>query len=199
MAKLDFKKAYKSYYSAKQIPELCCFDPIPFLIIQCKGEPGGIEFQHAAKALFPLAYGIKKLCKMKGNDFGVPPLEALWWTKGNVPASKVPKHDWYWKLMIRMPDFVDELLFKTALAETLKKKKIPLLNAVSFEQLCEGKCAQILHVGAYSEEQPTIDLLHGFIHKNNLSLNGFHHEIYLNNPRKTPVEKLKTIIRQPLK
>jgi len=199
MEKLDLKKAYKSYFSAKQTPELFYFEPIWYLMLQGKGEPGGNEFQRATQALFPLAYTIKKTCKTDGKDFRVAPLEALWWTEGSLPASKVPKQNWHWKLMVRMPDFVDELLFKTALAETLKKKKIPLLNAVSFEQLCEGKCAQILHVGAYSEEQPTIDLLHGFIHKNNLSLNGFHHEIYLNNPRKTPVEKLKTIIRQPLK
>lgn len=199
MEKLDFKKAYKSYYSAKQTPELLTFEPIPYLMISGKGEPGGSEFQQATEALFPLAYGIKKICKLQGKDFGVPSLEGLWWTEGNKPATEVPRSEWHWKLMIRMPDFADKEMFKTALAEVMKKKKNPLLNNVSFEKLNEGKCVQILHIGAYSDEQPTIDLMYDFMKKQNLKHNGLHHEIYLSDPRKTKPELLKTIIRQPVK
>lgn len=199
MEKLDFKKAYKTYYSAKDTPELLSVEPIPYLMISGKGEPGGNEFQKATEALFPLAYGIKKICKLQGKDFGVPALEGLWWTEGNKPAAEVPRTEWHWKLMIRMPDFADKEMFKTAFDEVMKKKKNPLLNTVSFEKLHEGKCVQILHTGAYSEEQPTIDLLYNFMKKQNLKHNGYHHEIYLNDPRKTPKEKLKTIIRQPVK
>lgn len=199
MEKLDFKKAYKSYYSAKQTPELLTFEPIPYLMISGKGEPGGSEFQQATEALFPLAYGIKKICKLQGKDFGVPSLEGLWWTESNKPATEVPRSEWHWKLMIRMPDFADKEMFKTALAEVMKKKKNPLLNNVSFEKLNEGKCVQILHIGAYSDEQPTIDLMYDFMKKQNLKHNGLHHEIYLSDPRKTKPELLKTIIRQAVK
>lgn len=199
MEKLDFKKTYKDYYSAKQTPELLAFQPIPYLMISGKGEPGGSEFQQATEALFPLAYGIKKICKLQGRDFGVPALEGLWWTEGNKPAVEVPRSEWHWKLMIRMPDFANKEMFKTALAEVMKKKKNPLLNNVSFEKLNEGKCVQILHVGSYSQEQPTIDLMYDFMKKQNLKHNGLHHEIYLSDPRKTKPELLKTIIRQPVK
>lgn len=102
MEKLDFKKAYKNYYSAKDTPELLSFEPIPYLMISGKGEPGGKEFQKATEALFPLAYGIKKICKLQGRDFGVPALEGLWWTDGNKSATEIPKSEWHWKLMIRM-------------------------------------------------------------------------------------------------
>ncbi len=98
-----------------------------------------------------------------------------------------------------MPDFVDDNLFNMAFDEVMKKKKNPLLDDVFFENLHEGKCVQILHTGAYSEEQPTIDILYNYIKNNNLVLSGLHHEIYLNDPRKTLKEKLKTIIRQPVK
>ncbi len=199
MEKLDFKKAYKSYYSAKQTPELLTFEPIHYLMISGKGEPGGSEFQKATEALFPLAYGIKKICKLQGKDFGIPALEGLWWTESNKPATEVPRSEWHWKLMIRMPDFADKEMLKTALAEVMKKKKNPLLNNVSFEKLNEGKCVQILHIGAYSEEQPTIDLMYDFMKKQNLKHNGLHHEIYLSDPRKTKPEQLKTIIRQAVK
>ena len=199
MEKLDFKKAYKNYYSAKDTPELLSFEPIPYLMISGKGEPGGKEFQEATEALFPLAYGIKKICKLQGRDFGVPALEGLWWTEGNKSATEIPRREWYWKLMIRMPDFVNDSLFNMAFDEVMKKKKNPLLSAVLFEKMHEEKCVQILHTGAYSEEQPTIDVLYNYIKNNNLALSGLHHEIYLNDPRKTPKEKLKTIIRQPVK
>ncbi|MBX3165126.1 MAG: GyrI-like domain-containing protein [Bacteroidetes bacterium] len=199
MEKLDFKKTYKDYYSAKQTSELLAFQPIPYLMISGKGEPGGSEFQQATEALFPLAYGIKKICKLQGKDFGVPALEGLWWTESNKPAAEVPRSEWHWKLMIRMPDFADKEMLKTALAEVMKKKKNPLLNNVSFETLHEEKCVQILHIGAYSQEQPTIDLMYDFMKKQNLKHNGLHHEIYLSDPRKTKPELLKTIIRQPVK
>ncbi|MCW5911021.1 MAG: GyrI-like domain-containing protein [Cyclobacteriaceae bacterium] len=199
MEKLDFKKAYKNYYSAKQIPELHSFGEVNCLTITGKGEPGGKEFQAANEVLFPMAYGVKKICKLKGMDFGVPALEGFWWTDNNTSAQDTPRSDWNWKLMIRMPDYATSEMYQTALAEVLIKKKNPLARNVLFEKIDEGKAAQILHIGAYTDEQPTIDALYQFIESNGMSLNGLHHEIYLSDPRKTKPADLKTIIRQGVK
>src|SRR5690606_26155313 len=192
MEKLDFKKVYKNYYSAKDTPELLSFEPILYLMISGKGEPGGEKFQAATEVLFPLAYGIKKSCKLQGRDFVVPPLEGLWWAEGKKPVAGAARSEWCWKLMIRMPDYADDGLFNIAFDEVMKKKKNPLLNTVSFEKLREEKCVQMLHIGAYSEEQSAIGTLNNFIKNNNLIISGFHHEIYLNDPHKTPSGKLKT-------
>lgn len=199
MEKLDLKKTYKTYYTAKSEAELCEFGTINYLSIIGRGEPGGKEFQAANEVLFPMAYGIKKICKLKGMDFGVPALEGLWWTEGNKPATEVPRSEWHWKLMIRMPDFATKEMHQDALKEVLKKKKNQLVNNVSFETMDEGKVVQILHIGAYADEQPTIDALYNFISEKGMNLHGLHHEIYLSDPRKTKPSELKTIIRQGVK
>jgi len=197
MEKLDFKKAYKNYYSAKQIPELAEFPTIPYLTISGQGEPGGSAFRQATECLFAMAYGIKRICKLRGTDFGVPPLEGLWWGTAGNPANETPRHEWHWKLLIRMPDFVTHTMSETVRHEVRVKKRDPLVEQVLLESLTEGKCAQVLHIGAYTEEQPTIAKLHAFMQENGLTPQGMHHEIYLGNPYKTPANELKTILRQP--
>lgn len=199
MEKLDLKKTFKAYYTAKSNPEIYEFGKINYLSITGRGEPGGVEFQAANEVLFPMAYGIKKICKLKSMDFGVPALEGLWWTDNNSPANETPRSQWNWKLLIRMPDFATIEMHNEALKDVLKKKKKPLVNEVHFETIDEGKVVQILHIGAYSNEQPTIDTLYGFITENGFSLQGLHHEIYLSDPRKTKPDDLKTIIRQGIK
>lgn len=106
MAKLDLVQEYKVYYKAGTKPEMVEFGPIEFLAIEGKGEPEGEVFTRKIGALYPLAYGIKKVCKDKERDFGVPKLEGLWWVEGNKPALEVPRSKWCWKLLIRMPEFV---------------------------------------------------------------------------------------------
>src|SRR5690606_38905814 len=153
----------------------------------------------ANEVLFPMAYGIKKICKLKGQDFGVPSLEGLWWTDNNTSARETPRSEWNWKLMIRMPGFATQEMHQAALAEVLKKKRNLLAGRVLFEEIDEGDVAQVLHIGAYADEQPAIDALYQFIEGSGLSLNGLHHEIYLSDPRKTKPADLKTIIRQGVK
>ena len=104
--KLDLTKGYKTYYTAKTSPEVVEFGEIPFLTIEGKGEPGGKEFTSKVEVLYPLAYGIKNICKKQGKDFAVPKLEGLWWVESDRPALEVPREEWRWKLLIRMPDFV---------------------------------------------------------------------------------------------
>lgn len=199
MEKLDLKKTYKSYYTAKLQVELHEFGNVNYVGIIGRGEPGGEAFQAATEVLFPMAYGIKKICKLKDMDFGVPALEGLWWTDRNSPAKETPRSEWNWKLLIRMPDFVTAEMHQDALKEVLKKKKNPLVNTVNFETINEGKVAQILHIGAYADEQPTIDALYNFISEKGMNLQGLHHEIYLSDPRKTKPSELKTIIRLGVK
>ena len=100
MPKLDLAKEYRSYYKASRKPEVVKFDEASFLTIEGKGEPAGKLFVSKVEALYPLAYGIKKICKDQDQDFGVPKLEGLWWVEDNKPALEVPRSDWHWKLLI---------------------------------------------------------------------------------------------------
>jgi len=197
--KLDLVKKYKTYYTAKIIPEAVEFDEISYLAIGGKGEPAGKEFISKVEALYPLAYGVKNLCKKQGNDFVVPKLEGLWWVESDKPASEVPREEWRWELLIRLPDFVTSEIVEKAKKEVFKKKSIELVKEIEFEKITEGKCVQIMHIGPYSAEPETIERMKGFMKENNSVENGTHHEIYLSDPRKVAPEKMKTILRQPVK
>ncbi len=199
MSKLDLAKEYKTYYKAGKEPAIVEFDEANYLSIEGKGEPAGELFVSKVEALYPLAYGIKKICKEQDKDFGVPKLEGLWWVEGNTPALEVPRNKWCWKLLIRMPEFVTIEMMQSVQPEVAKKKKNDLIQEIKFEQITEGKCAQITHIGPYSTEPETINLLMEFVANNNCSINGLHHEIYLSDPRKTEPSKMKTIIRYPVK
>ena len=199
MPKLDLTKEHKSYYKAGKKPEIVEFGEANYLAIEGKGEPAGELFANTIEALYPLAYGIKKICKKADNDFGVPKLEGLWWVEGNRPALEVPRNEWRWKLLIRMPEFATRAMMLSIQPEVAGKKNNELIQNISFEQLAEGKCVQIMHVGPYSTEPETIKALKMFMAENGLSLNGLHHEIYLSDPRKTEPFKLKTLIRYPVK
>jgi len=197
--KLDLTKEYKQYYTAKTTPMIVEFGEIPYLVIEGKGEPAGEVFTKAVEALYPLAYGIKNICKRQGHDFGVPKLEGLWWVKLDKPALEVPRAKWYWKLLIRMPDFVTSEIAQSAKEEVYKKKGIDLIKEIKFEKINEGKCIQIMHVGPYSTEPEAIGKIKDFMEDNDFTENGLHHEIYISDPRKTIPEKMKTILRQPIK
>ncbi len=199
MEKTDLVKQDKEYYSAKKKPEIREFKELNFLVIEGKGEPAGIEFTKAVEALYPLAYGIKNIYKKQEMDFAVPKLEGLWWVNSEKDALEVPRSEWYWKLMIRTPDFVTNENFKQAKINVIKKKGIAKINEIQFEKITEGKCIQIMHVGPYSTEPETINQMQNFMKENGFVKNGLHHEIYLSDPRKTAPEKMKTILRQPVK
>ncbi len=197
--KLDLKKEHKTYYKAKIIPEVVEFGEIPFLTIEGKGEPGGKEFTSKVEALYSLAYGVKNLCKKQGKDFVVPNLEGLWWVESDKPALEVPRGEWRWKLLIRMPEFVTSEIVEKAKVEVIQKKGIELVDEIKFEKLTEGKCVQVLHIGPYSTEPESLAKMRKLMEEKNLVENGLHHEIYLSDPRRVPEEKWKTILRQPVK
>ncbi len=198
-SKLDLTREYKGYYSAKLNPEIVEFNKISYLAIEGKGEPGGEEFQSKLEALYPLAYGVKKICKRDGKDFSVPKLEGLWWVDSDKPYREVPRKEWQWKLLIRMPDFVTQEIVEMAGEDVFKKRGIELIKRVRFERINEGKCIQVLHVGPYSTEPETLVKIRKFMSERNLVVNGSHHEIYLSDPRRVDEKRLKTILRQPVK
>ena len=196
--KLDLTKEFRNYYRAKATPEVIELDEAPFLTLEGKGEPGGSEFARKIEALYPVAYSVKNLSKKQGQDFVVPKLEALWWVDSDKLALEVPREEWRWKLLIRLPDFVTGQMVETAKEETFKNKALELAKMTKFERLKEGKCVQAMHVGSYSSETETIEKMRDFMRANNLTDRGFHHEIYLSDPRRATEEKLKTILRQPV-
>ncbi len=199
MSKLDLVRQYKEYYTAKKIPTVVNFDAVKYITIIGKGEPGGDEFTSAVEALYPFAYGIKKAYKNQDKDFGVAKLEGLWWVESGKHALETPRAEWFWKLLIRMPEYVDMSVFEEVKENVIKKKGIEKIKCIDLETISEGKCVQIMHVGPYSEEHITIKAMKDYCAENDFTENGLHHEIYLSDPRKTAPEKIKTILRQPIK
>jgi len=197
--KLDLTKEYKTYYTAKKTPEVVEFNEAQFLTIEGKGAPGGKVFTAKVEALYSLAYGIKMPMKKEGKDFTVPKLEGLWWVESDKPPLEVPREEWKWKLLIRMPVFVTSEYVEKTKPEVTKKKSIELVNEIKFEKITEGKCVQVLHIGPYSTEPESLKKMKELMEENNLIEKALHHEIYLSDPRRVPEEKMKTILRQPVK
>jgi len=202
MKKIDYKKEFSDLYkaSAKKV-SVVEVSKMNFLMIDGKGNPNTAqEYKDSIETLYPVAYTLKFMIKKgkEGIDYGVMPLEGLWYVDDMTKFSEDDKDSWKWTMMIMQPDIVTEEHFKQAL-EDVKKKDPPSLSKVRYDNYDEGTSAQILHMGPYSEEKPTIEKLHDFISENGFLRIGHHHEIYLNDPRRCAPEKLKTIIRQPMK
>lgn len=200
--KLDLKKEHKELFTvSNKTPAIIAVPEANYLSISGKGDPNASPvYKEAIEALFSVSYAIKFMVK-KGSqaiDYGVLPLEGLWWVENMAEFNMNDKSNWLWKAMIMQPSFIDNEMVTSALEQVQKKKGLAQLSHIKFEKLSEGQCAQILHIGPYSEEGPTIEKLHQFIKKNGYQFNGYHHEIYLSDPRRSAPEKLKTIIRQPI-
>ena len=169
-----------------------------FLMIDGQGAPDSPQYVESIQTLYPLAYNLKfKIKKEKVIDYGVMPLEALWWTDDMSKFSADRKHEWKWTSMIMQPKYVTEKDFEAAL-EQVRKKKLEALDKVKFECFHEGKAAQIMHIGPYSTEGPNIQKIHSAIKASGHQPSGKHHEIYIRDPNKTAPEKLKTVLRQPM-
>lgn len=201
MTKLDLKQQLKHLYqpSAKEVV-LVDVPPMNYLMVDGEGDPNTSQaYADAVEALFAVAYTVKFMVK-KGPlaiDYGVMPLEGLWWAADMANFSVADKSNWQWTMMIMQPDFVTDALVNAAIAEVTKKKNPAAIAKVRFAALTEGRCAQILHIGPFSAEGPTIAKVHQFIEARG-KLDGKHHEIYLSDIRKADPAKWKTIIRQPL-
>ncbi len=202
MKKIDYKKELKHLYkpSPKKV-EIVEVPQMNFLMIDGQGDPNtSQEFQDAVETLYSLSYTLKFMIKKGASeiDYGVLPLEGLWWADDMSQFTTGNKETWKWTLMIMQPEFITTKLFNEAVEQVRKKKNPAALAKVRFGSYSEGQAAQIMHLGPFSEEGPTIEKVHRFIEENGCSRTGKHHEIYLSDIRKAAPEKWKTVVRQPM-
>ena len=198
--KLDLKRAEKSYFTAPATGwEDRVFPAYSYLMVDGRGSPGdGTDYARALAVLYPLAYAVKFLSKRAlGRDYAVPPLEGLWWADDRAAYTQAGRRDeWRWTLMLMLPDWIT----RPHVDEARATKRGPDLAAVRLAHHEEGQCLSHMHLGPFADEAPVLHHLHTKeMAARGLTFNGEHHEIYLSDPRKTPPEKLRTILRQPVR
>jgi len=200
--KIDLKKELKHLYqpSTKEVVQV----EVPtfqFLMVDGEGDPNtSQEYAQAVEALFAVSYTAKFMVKKgaQGIDYAVMPLEGLWWADDMSVFIANDKSRWKWTMMIMQPHFVATEVIQAAISEVKRKKALPAVGKLRLEAFSEGNCAQVLHIGPFSEEGPTIERLHSFIDART-GRDGKHHEIYLSDIRRADPAKWKTIIRHPIK
>lgn len=205
----DYKKEYKQMYNPGKQPKLIEIPKIRFLAVKGKGDPNeeNGEYKKSIEKLYKIAYTLrmsyKTGYKIKGYiEYVVPPLEGLWWQEGIKGYDKSKKEELSFISLIRLPDFITKKDFKWAIEEANRKSKEEYKDVEYFEYQ-EGLCVQAMHIGEYDNEDQTVDKMHEYLEKNgyeiDISKKRYHHEIYISDPRKTNLLKLKTIIRHPIK
>jgi hypothetical protein len=207
MQKLDLRKIFKHLYqpSAKKV-EVLTVPPLQFAMVDGAIESGcapgdSPAFQQALEALYGISYTLKFASKRRAEDpidYPVMALEALWWVEGGEFDITNPTN-WRWTAMIVQPDHITAEMFADALAQLRAKKPAPALDKLRLETFDEGLCMQIMHLGPYAEEPATIARMEAFARENGYALRGKHHEIYMGDPRRAAPEKLKTVLRHPLR
>ncbi len=203
MSKIDFKRELKELYNPPMEFEVVNVPTMQFLMVDGHGDPNvAQEYQDALEAIYAVAYKLKFISKNTlGKDYVVPPLEGLWWAE-DMEAFTVErdKSVWEWTMMIMTPEWIAEDIFTEAIWQVRKGKTSVSLEKIRFKIYNEGLAVQIMHVGSYDDETPTLKKLHEeFIPRQGYEVNGKHHEIYLSDPRRVMPDKLKTILRQPVK
>ncbi|MGV9293161.1 GyrI-like domain-containing protein [Amycolatopsis sp. NPDC003676] len=201
--KYDVKKAHRALYSPPSKDFTVVYVPaLQYLAADGHGDPNtASEYTNAVEALYGIAYSVKFASKKNlGRDFVVGPLEGLWRADDPSVFLARDKEKWDWTMLISQPDWVTEEMVREAAESVAKKKDNPALAGVRLRTLTEGTSVQILHVGSYDDETPTLNRLHHeYLPEHGLTFNGDHHEIYLSDPRRTAPDKLKTVLRQPVK
>ncbi|MGE0310095.1 MAG: GyrI-like domain-containing protein [Lautropia sp.] len=201
MTKIDLKRDLKPFYrptmDGVSIVDVPLFN---FLMIDGEGDPNAsTAYSQAVEALFSVSYAVKFMLKRRADpiDYVVMPLEGLWWAEDMSVFIDPDRSRWHWTMMIMQPDFVSAEAMERATSEVARRKALPAIERLRFEPFAEGRCAQIVHVGPFSEEGPTVQRLHRFIAERS-TLRGKHHEIYLSDVRRADPKRWKTIIRQPM-
>jgi hypothetical protein len=199
--KIDLCKLHKDEYATPKSPVLVTVGEAMYLAICGRGEPGGPEFTDRIGALYGVAYTVKMTRKFAGlQDYVVCKLEGQWWVDGPCQDfARVPRDQWNWRLMIRTPEIVTQAELRQAAATLIGKGKAPSADQVKLESFAEGLCVQMLHVGPYDREGDTIAQMKAFADERGLEFHGRHHEIYLSDPRRVTPERLKTILRIPVR
>lgn len=199
--KIDLCKQHKNEYATPKSPVLVTVGEATYLAVNGRGEPGGPEFTDKVGALYGVAYTVKMTRKFAGlQDYVVSKMEGQWWVDGTCQDfARVPRDQWNWRIMIRTPEIVTTAELKQAVSTLAAKGKAPSAGLVKLESFMEGPCVQMLHVGPYNREAETIAQMRTFAEQNDLEFHGRHHEIYLSDPRRVAPEKLKTILRIPVR
>jgi len=207
MEKVDLTKTRRAFFTAGNKPALVELPAVQYLSITGKGDPSGPDYAQNISALFSTTYTLKFALKAKELDFAVAKLEGQWWFNeqqyGGVSMSDAPKliprSEWEYRMLIMMPDFVTETALQAAIESVVAKKQLETAKNVRLITLEEGKCVQIMHNGPFDREPETLLLVKDFCEANGLLKNGHHHEVYLSDFNKTAPEKLKTILREPVR
>lgn len=199
--KIDLVRELKELYKpSPKKPAIIEVPEMSFLTVDGSGAPESQGFTDAVGVLYGMSYTLKFMLKKAGRiEYKVMPLEGLWWMKGTRDFDVNARDSWQWRVMIAQPDEVVAADVTRAKTELREKKDPPGLSRLKFRKFAEGKAVQIMHIGPYSAEGPTIRALHQFADDNGFRLTGKHHEIYMGDPRRSAPEKLKTIIRQPVR
>ena len=205
----DFKKEYKEFYMPKGKPEIVTVPAMNYIAVRGSGNPNeeGGDYKKSIELLYGITYTIKM--SKKGDhkidgyfDYVVPPLEGFWWQEGVDGIDYSHKENFRWISVIRLPDFVTRSDFEWAIEEATRKKKMDF-SKVEFLTVEEGLCVQCMHTGSYDDEPATVSMMHEFIESQGYALDitdkRLHHEIYLSDARKVAPEKLKTVIRHPIR
>lgn len=205
----DFKKEYKEFYMPPKKPSIVTVPKMNYIAVRGQGDPNPeeSEYKQAIGLLYGIAFTIK-MSKMGSHkidgyfDYVVPPLEGFWWQEGVIGVDYSRKDDFNWISVIRLPDFVTREDFEWAVEEATKKKKTDF-SKVEFFTYKEGLCVQCMHIGPYDDEPATVELMHKYMEEQGYELDitdeRMHHEIYLSDARKVAPEKLKTVVRHPIK
>ncbi len=197
--KLDLFKQFRAEYKAGRNPVLIKTTPAQYLAVDGQGAPGGPVFEECIGALYAMAFTIKMTRKFAGlGDYTVCKLEGLWFSEEGTNFCDIPQDRWRWMLMIRTPDWIGQKDLDQAAAALLSKGKAEKVKEVKLEKLDEGRCVQMLHIGPYEKVGETITVMEEYAKEKGTSFTGFHHEIYLSDPRRLPPERLKTILRRPV-
>ncbi len=205
----DFKKEYKEFYLPKNKPEIVNVPAINYLAISGTGDPNAEDgdYKQAIGCLYAVAYTLKMSYKTEHKisgfyEYVVPPLEGFWWQEGTTGVNYSDKSSFNWISVIRLPEFITEDDVKWAVDTAANKKKIDC-SSVKFMTIEEGLCVQMMHTGPYDSEPATVALMDEYIkqngYENDINIKRLHHEIYLSDPRKSLPDKMKTVIRHPIR
>ena len=205
----DYKKEYKEFYMPANKPSIVTVPKMNYIAVRGKGNPNDEsgEYKDSIGLLYAIAFTIKMSYKGSHKidgyfEYVVPPLEGFWWQEGSDTIDYANKNGFNFISLIRLPDFVTKADFDWAVQEATNKKKADF-SKVEFLTYDEGVCVQCMHVGSYDDEPKTVTLMHEYMAVNGYALDisesRYHHEIYLSDPRKCAVEKLKTVVRHPIK
>ena len=206
MSATDLVTEHKPLYAPpSQTPVIVEVPELAFLMLDGRGDPNSAEeYQAALQALYGVAYTLKFTLKKTDpeRDFKVAPLEGLWWADGEPPsldALQTDRDGWNWTMMIAVPDAVTAAEVAAAVGAAVRRRPLPAAGLMRLERFAEGQAAQVMHIGPYADEAQTIARLHEFVAEQGYGLRGRHHEIYLGDPRRTAPERLKTVLRHPVK